>query len=232
MLATTTDELAGRFRSDVDDKVTDVGGSDFGCLWSNADVYAYMTAACDRLAKDTEALYKTLLLPVRTGEAVVRCPTYVTEIRAARLVNRNQPVVAANANGTDYGFARDYGLVTHGQSAMFDSSGTPEVFIRDYERKALRLVPVPNADDTLEVQCATTVSLPQEAGMPLPFMDTEDQLLLLEYMKSLAFRKHDAETENLVRAESHEARYHAGALERKYELQRYRRRPPVMRMHG
>lgn len=230
MLATTTDELAARFRSDVDDLVTDVNGSDFGCLWKNADVYAYMTAACDRLAKDTEALYKTLLLPVRTGEAVVRCPTYVTDIRSARLVQRNQSVCAANTNSGDYGFTRDYGIAHHGAPAMFDSSGIPEVFIRDYEKKALRLVPIPSEDDTLEVQCATTLSLPQEACMPLPFMDTGEQILLLEYMKYLAYRKHDAETENLVRSESHKATYDRDVLDRKYELQRYRRRPPVMRM--
>lgn len=232
MLATTTDELAARFRSDVDDKITDEAGGDFGCLWSNSDVYAYMTAACDRLAKDTEATFKTMLLPVRTGEAVVRCPAYVTEIRSARLVNRNQFLSQANANSSDYGMARDYGIVQYGAPAMFDSSGVPCVFIRDYEAKALRLVPIPAEDDTLEIQCATTVSMPQEEGMPLPFMDTGEQLLLLEFMKSLAYRKHDAETEDLVRAKDHEGRYYAGALDRKYELQRYRRRPPVMRMHG
>lgn len=231
MLATTTDELATRFRSDVDDRITDDGGSDVDCLWKNDDVYAYMTVACDRVAKDTDNLPKVLRLPVKAGEATVRVPTYVTDIRSARLVNRNCALDPVNTNSTGFGTRRDYGIQHNGFLLMFDSSGVPNVFVRDYDRKELRLVPIPVEDDTLEIQVNTTITLPQEPGMPLPFTDTEDLQLVLYAMKAQAYRKHDAETEDLVRAKENEDLYEHWSTERKYELQRQRRSPPVMRMN-
>lgn len=231
MLASTTDELMLRFRSDVDDKITDVDGSDIDCLWKNEDVYAYMTVACDRVAKDTDNLPKVMRLPVKAGEAGVRVPAYVTDIRSARLVNRNCSLDQVNTNSTGFGTRSDYGIQHNGFLLMFDSSGTPNVFVRDYDRKEIRLVPVPVEDDTLEIQCNTAPSLPQEQGMPLPFTDTEDQMLVLYWMKAQAYRKHDAETEDLVRAKENEALYDHWSVERKYELQRQRRSPPVLRMN-
>lgn len=231
MLATTTDQLASRFRSDVDDKITDVGGSDYNCLWSNEDVYGYMTAACDRVAKDTGAMQKVMHLPVVAGEATTRCPDYVTEIRSARLVGLNKPIRQVNTNAPGHSVTRDYGLAFNDFRDLFDSSGVPDVFIRDYDAKALRFAPNPNIDDTLEIQCETLPTMAQQAGMPLPFTDTSEQLLVLYFMKAQAYRKQDAETEDLVRAREYDALYAHWVSERKYELQRYRRSPPVMRMN-
>lgn len=231
MFAATTDELATALRSELDDKVTDAGGSDFGCLWSNADIYRYMTMGCDALAKKTGYLYKTLNLPVVPDGAVVRLPSYVTNIRQARLVNTNDPVCPANANDMGFGVRDDYGLQFVGNSAMFEGTGKPQWYVRDFERKALRLVPIPDITDTLELQCETTLSLPQEQGMPLPFSDTDDLRLLLQYMLWQAYMKHDAETEDLVRAKFHQDQYESGVEDRASELRKYRRKPSVMRMN-
>lgn len=83
MLAFTTDELAERFRSDVDDKITDAAGSDADCLWSNYDVYGYMTAACDALSRESAGVYRTIQLPITAYDPNVRLPSYVLHVREA-----------------------------------------------------------------------------------------------------------------------------------------------------
>lgn len=231
MLAQTTDELVTRFRSEVVDKVTDVDGSDADCLWSDYDIYGYLTEAVDAVAKLTDGLYKTVRLPYSAGDQMVTCPKYVLEIREARLVGTNRVIEQVNANSTGYGWVWDYGLKWRGASALHEGSGEPICFVRDFEQKALRLVPHPVADDALEIQCTITTSVPMETGMPLPFGDTEDQRLLLHKMKALAYLKQDAETEDLTRAKLFAGLFEQGYMDRKSELQRHRRTPPVMRMN-
>lgn len=231
MLAFTTDELVKAIRSDLDDKTTAADGSDFGCLWSDADLYRYLTGACDALAKKLGVLYKTLRLPVTAGVQALSLPAYVTNIREARLVNGNDAIKQVNANGQNFGYRDDYGLKTFGSNVIFEGTGQPTAFVRDYDRKAILLVPTPVENDILELQVETTISLPQEAGMPLPFADAEDQQLLMHYVMWRAYCKHDADTEDLTRANYHEARYIDGSDERKSSLLNYRRKPPVMRMN-
>lgn len=217
MLAFTTDELAKRFRSDVDDKITDAAGSDADCLWSNYDVYGYMTAACDALSRESAGVYRTIQLPITAYDPNVRLPSYVLHVREAWLTSPQRVELRQlNANDTDASRYRD--------------EGAPRFYIRDLERRSLRLVPAPPAPDTLELMCTVSIRVPLGEGLPLPFLETVDQLLLLHYMKSLAYRKHDAETEDLVRARDHEQHWLAGVQDRKSELNNYRRKPTVIRM--
>ena len=230
MLCYTTTELAARFRADVNDLITDVDGGDFGCLWSNADVYNYMGDAADAVATRVGTLYKTIQLPFQAGDATVRCPDYVLEIRYARLVNHNQTIEQVNLNSTCFGVRDDYGLQHTDASSLFASTGRPTSFVRDYDRKALRFAPTPTEADTLEIQCTTTPTIQMQPDVPLPFMDRKDQLLMLMYMKAVAYRKHDAETEDLVRANYWEAKYEAEVRDRESQLRRNRRAPGAIRM--
>lgn len=228
MIYLTSTDLARRFRSDVNDLKTDVNGGDFGCLWKDEEIYDYMTDAADAVATVVGTLYKTLQLPYAAGDATVRLPRYVLEIRSARLVNHNQPIEHQNLNAL--GTVRDdYGLSITGTS-LFGSQGRPEAFVRDFDRQALRFVPTPNEADVLEIQCTTTPTLAMEADVPLPFTDRKDQLLMLLKMKALAYRKHDAETEDLTRARSNEEQFEYYALERESQLRRNRRAPGVIAM--
>lgn len=229
MLAQSTDQLATRFRSDVSDVVTDVGGSDFGCLWTNEDVYSYMTEATALIAMRTASLYRTLPLPVVAGERTVSLPHYVREIRSARLVGSNTVVRQTNANTPAFGPHDGYGLWISGE--MFSGEGRPAYFIRDYDARHLRLVPAPVEADTLEVQCSVSVAMPLEAGMPMPLTDIEDQVLVLHYMKMRAYRKHDAETEDLVRAKEYERLYEVGVQNRASQLLNNRRAPGQVRIN-
>jgi hypothetical protein len=225
--ATTTDELVAVFRREVDDVVS-FDGDDSDRLWSDADAYGYLTEACDAVAKGTDGLFKVLRLQFTAGEPTVKLPAYVLHIREMRHVEANRTVSHANANDT---FHRgvDYGSPFLGAS-MFDSFGRPTTFVRDYEKRALRLIPIPTEDGTLEAQCTVTIATPMLAGLPLPFLDTEDQRLLLTKMKALAYLKHDAETFDKFRADRYASEFDTKLAERKSRLRSYRRTPAAVRM--
>lgn len=224
MLATTADELLTLFRAEISDQATPP-------LFPDAECYAWMTEACDSVLKQADAVYSLVTVPVTAGDRVVPLRSNILHIRHARLVTVNRTVQQANLNDPGFAEVDDYGLRTRGTSELFDSSmGVPLAYVRDYAQRSLRLVPAPANDDTLELQCTTTIGFPMESGLPLPSLDTEDQRLFLHFMKMRAYQKHDAETEDLVRARYYEAAFRDGVLERASRLRNYRRTPGVIRM--
>lgn len=223
MFATTADELVAFFRAEVGDTVAPF-------LWQDFEVYGYMTEGFDALLKKAEVKYDVITLAFTADVPTVALPPRVLHIRFMRIVGGGELVPRAMYNAG--AVVDDYGLQLSGASAVFEGSGTPCVFVRDYEANALRLVPIPSASGTLELQCTVNLGAPMQNGVALPTTDAEDLRLVLHYMKSLAYQKHDAETEDLVRARFHEDRFRAGVLERESKLRNFRRPPGVVRMEG
>lgn len=230
MFATTADELLLNFREDVHDDVVYSAGDDSLCLWQDREIYRYMTVAVDRLARDTHGLVEVLTLPFVEGVPTVALPARVLEIRHVRSITHGWPMTPANTNSRGMGMTDDYGLRAFGSQSMFDSRGRPRTYVRDYQARALNLVPIPDTDGQIAISCVVTISDPMEAGTDLPFMEATDQLLVLEYMKHLAYRKQDAETEDLVRSDKALAYYKHEAPARKAEINDQRRTPGVVKM--
>lgn len=219
MLAGVADELLALIRVETDDVITDIDGSDAVSLWKNAELYTYLTEACDALAKGTLGLTKVVTLGYVQGQQDVPLPRYVLHIRSAR-VTSGPPLTMRNANQRD-----DLGPF------MSDvHMGTPRTFVRDYERRALKLYPVPNAAGSLELQCQVTIGAPIQPGSMLPFDDTEDQRLLMEYVKFRMYSKPETDTEDPARARAAKDFFDAGVRARKQSLQNYRRAPGTVRM--
>lgn len=231
MLASSTDELARVFRSEVSDEVTDQDGSDYGCLWKDWEVYGYMTEACDAVATRTDTSYRTIHLTFAAGDETVRLPPYLLEIREVRHLERDAKLDLLNANSPSFGEIDDYGAPRGRYSGLFGQTGRLRAVVRDYDASALRLVPTPQDAGTLEIQGTVTLAMPLAAGMPLPFQDVKDQRLVLDYMKAQAYLKQDAETEDLTRASLFDARFRDGVEARKVQLRNVRRAPPTVRMN-
>src|SRR5690606_884565 len=219
MFASSADELLRCFRAEVGDAVAPY-------LWEDWEVYGYMTEGFDALLKQANVQTTVLQLAFAEGEPTVVLPRSLLHIRAMRIVGGG-PLRAASATERAAVRSNDYGAPWTGEDPMFSGSGKPQFYVRDYERRALRLVPIPNVGGTLELQGTVTVSTPLGDGTPLPSTDAEDLRLVLQYMKYLAYAKHDAETEDLTRSAHHEARFRAGAKERESRLRNYRRPPGV-----
>lgn len=231
MLAYTTDDLAKIFRAEVGDSITDLEGRDEDRLWKNWEVYSYMTEAVSTVMSRTDTRQKMIDLPVIKGQRDVRCPSYIEEIRSICRVSDGRNLTQLNANSYSFGVHDDYGLHLRGYSELNSSAqGQPDVFVRDYVAGFLRLVSIPAKDDIIRVQCVVKLSVPLDCGMPLPISDVEDQRLALEYMKARAYRKHDAETEDLTRANAAERWFEVKVEERKSHLRNIRRSPGTVRM--
>lgn len=230
MFATTADELLLAFRQDVDDASQYTAENDDVCLWKDAEIYRYMTVACDALARDTLSLTKKLRLSYVASVPTVSLPRYVLHIHAARDLTQKRPLDMVNTNTLGLSKDDDYGRRLTTSDAMFESTGKPAYYVRDYEAKALRLVPIPDAAGEIELQCDVTIAGPLAAGDALPFSETVDLQLLLEHMKSQAYRKQDAETEDLTRATRAMNTYLTDVLDRKSHVANYRRAPGVVRM--
>lgn len=223
MFAQTATDLLKVFRAEVADAALPY-------LWEDWEVFGYMTEAFDALLKDTSVKFTVLTLPFTANNPLVSLPKSVLNIRVAHIVG-GQMVSPASATVRSTVRADDYNRqFSTNDTAMFTDTGTPEQYIRDYNRGALRLVPIPTADGQLELQCTSTISVPMADGAALPSTDSQDLRLALHYMKHIAYRKQDAETQDLVRARDHEAQYNAGVVEREQRLLNYRRPPGVVRM--
>jgi hypothetical protein len=223
MFAQNASDLLRFFRAETADAVAPY-------LWEDWEVFGYMTEGFDALLKDTSVKYTVLTLPFTANNPLISLPNSVLHIRAAHIVGGDE-VLPASATTRVALRTDDYGVQgTSLDTSMFTDTGTPEFYIRDYNRGALRLTPIPTADGQLEVQCSSTISVPMMDGAALPSTDAVDLRLVLHYMKSLAYRKQDAETNDLVRARDHEQQYNAGALAREQRLLNYRRPPGVVRM--
>jgi len=215
----TTDELAHRFRSDVADPLEGVDAEhpDSENLWKNWEVYSYMSDAVDATARETKGLLKTLRLPVVPDEPVVGLPRTVIDIRDAWLDSDGRQVAASNSHE----------LLRYNH---VHSRGRPRHYARDRERKAVVLSPTPAVADTLVLQCSVIPGVPMLTGMPLPLLDRPDQLLVLSYMKYLAYAKQDADTLDLARSQAFLSEFTRNAQAREVELRRERRLPTPIRM--
>lgn len=226
MLAETVADLVNVFRNDVDD----VDATPY--LWSDTEVLSYLNEAVERLATDTNGLVKVLPINVRAGEPLVRLPQYVLQIYQARLQGAGTQLIQRNAN--DFGVLgndRDYGHTGFSRgNNLFGQQGQPTAFVRDYDDGQLRLVPTPIVDDVLEIRCSVTQSFPLDMDDLLPFRKSADQRLLLCYMRFRAYNKHDAETEDLVRARKNESEYLGMVIDREQEIRNQRRTPGTVRM--
>lgn len=230
MLATTSDGLDALFRQEVDDVLEGTPPSDVDRLWKETEVYSYMTEAADATARAVLGRYKTIQIPLEADKAVYPLPMYVFDIRSARTLTYGQSLVEHNIDEYAGYKVWDYGMPLVGSTGIFTATGVPIQYMRDYDARAIRLIPIPAAADTLELQCVIGVATPMAPGMPLPFMEIPDQRLMLIKMKALAYAKNDSDMRNDKRAAAYEAEFVARAKERNVEQRRIRRAPGCVRM--
>gem|GEM_PF-3409841 len=224
MTVLTSDDTITRFRSDVDDPLSGPADApDVDALWKITEVNSYLEEAVERVAAEVLAQFKTFVVPVKTGEPYVKLSASmeVLDIERAYMQTARRTLEPQNVDAPLHRLG-DYGSpfsVFH--SEWETVTGTPTHYIRDEKPNALRLVPIPAADDTLEITAKVVPFF--VAGMPLPFNTLRDRYLVLLWMKKLAYSKHDADTFDPQRAAANEAEYKTRMDERKYEAQRVRR---------
>ncbi len=220
----TLEELATLFRQDVDDlpgdTVTNVNwkNNDEGLLWKNQEVVRYANQAvnefCFRqpiLDQDTTPTITQITVVASTG--VYALSPKILSIRRMKFVDANNDEFILFKRTTAW-------MDIH--RSKWDLETTPtegvvEFYIEDTDTHQLQLYRVPEVVGTLHM---TVDRLPTKSMLwtarhqDQPEIHEQHHLSLLEYMKYLAYKKRDTETENKKLAEEFLASFTAMVGER------------------
>lgn len=228
---TTTDFIKDLRRDLADAADVDDDGQPRDTLWSDDDLLSYLNSAAERLASDTLGLRKGFTFQVEAGNPRIPLP-------ASKILD----IYSAGWNVPDFGtkihdlkwfdlgdsiLTDDYGQILRVQPD-YNTTGNPRYFTRDFEDDTLRLYPIPAVAGVMTV-FAYVVPDQLFAGSVVPFRSNKDWDLLLLWAKNLAYRKQDADTVDLTRADAYRSEYLSTVLDRRSELDRITRDGGIMK---
>lgn len=242
----TPEELKDRFRNDVNDVEGGPSKDDF--LWSDDEVFDYMDEAQRVFVRRTQILRKTHPFTPAITEIVYTAPVgtpvnldgfiapnaqIIRPLRARMQTASNRdPLQIITAEDLDEGrLIQDYGTFFTGD--WQNKAGPARFLVTNMQEDMWRLVPIPVVDDVLEL---TVLHMPLEtlscSSVAFEVVEREDQMMILEYMKFLAFNKQDADTYDKELADRFENSFEKKADNRRREVRRSRFRHVGIRYGG
>lgn len=221
----TLAELLAQARIDLDDPEFPGNGDDSNSLWSNAELTGYINRAIDeacfraRLIRDSTS--KITQVDVLTGVHTYKLDRRIYQILRAKLDSDVRPL---NRTGESELDTEDNGWETR--------TGQPREYLEDMSAHSIRLIGIPEADDTLRL----TVQRTQQTPLRLDYKDKDkpeiaDRLHMevLDYAYYLALRKQDDDTSSLTRANFFLGRFTDlfGERPNEAEIEYFRQREPT-----
>lgn len=203
----TLEELATLFRQDVDDlpgdTVTDVNwkNDDTGLLWSNQEICRYANQAV------TEFCFRNPILDHNTDITI----THLTSGIDVQKISYSQKILQVHrvkyvedATGDERVLQkRTLQWMDRNHEGWDDETepraAMPEYYVEDHDHRLIYLWPVPEVSGILHLSVGRLPSqsmLWSRRHQDQPEIDEQHHLCLLDYMKFLAYRKRDAETED------------------------------------
>lgn len=244
-MSLTPEDLKDRFRREVDDINGGSQGEDF--LWSDDDVFGYMEVAQRKFVRRTHFLRKgsppvsidqltELTFTASGASGFLSISPKIIRILNARMRDtsnsNNDPLEIMPFEELNEGFfTRDYGSVFVGdwQSKI----GNARILAPNFSENLVRIVPIPSQDDIVELIVEhlplNTVTCDSPA---LEVTELEDQLIIMDYMRSLAFLKQDADTYDPELSAKFARLFDSAADERRREIKRTRFRARSTRYGG
>ncbi len=231
----TPSQLEQHFRSDVDDRTAPY-------LWTTTEVWEYMNAAQWKFAKKVGVSIRDAStaefceLAITEDDPWVLLNPNTTRVRAARLESTGKliPIVSYEEMFST-GASDDYGVSI--TTSELDLAGPVRAAIIGMEEDKLRLVRIPEADDTLLL---VVERLPLEVletevdDDPVPQLEIrrDYHLDLLLWMKHLAYSKQDADTFDKERAADMADMFYARCEEARQETEKKLHKPRLMAYGG
>lgn len=211
-------ELHDAFREDVVDVARPY-------LWSEREVYSYANDAYRMFVRLTGGVADftsdAASAALVAGDSLGVLDPSVLHITKAQRRSDGGKITIINytdldkAVGSDYGQPRalklddTQGVVTHGVIGM--------------QRGIIRWLHIPEVDDTADMMIyRLPLNRITEEGQPLCDVDEDHHLHLLDWMKHLAYRKQDADTLNLTKAEECKRSFEEYCTFVKAEWERYK----------
>lgn len=198
-----TKELLALFRREANDLASPP-------LWSDEEVYEYMTAAQEMFCRMTHGIRDssselTKVAVVADDPLVVFDPK-ILRIRSARLESDGRELTLINPEDLSSGYlSDDYGLAA--SRIDLTLSGIPKMLLVGDAEDTARLVHIPIDDDTLlliveRLPLEDLLSPTKELEIP-----PQHHRYLVQWMLHLAYMKQDAEAYNRGRSEEFAARF-------------------------
>lgn len=231
-MSLTIAQLITQARERLDDKVEPY-------LWSDTELYLFLDLAQKRFVKKTDMLRTgtictTITVPIAEDYEFVTFDDSILRIRSASLESDSRTIRVINANEVEeYGIETDYGVSLTG--AWRTRTGTPEYLVCDIDEGKGRVIPIPTADDTLQL---VVDRLPIKditvGGDPdaLEIRDDDHRFGLIDWVAHLAYKKDDVETFDPDKSEKARMSFEAMCMEAKYEIRRRRRAVGNVRYGG
>lgn len=211
----TLEGLATLFRQDVDDlpgdTVTDVNwkNDDTGLLWSNQEICRYANQA------ETEFCFRNPIPDHDIDQTI----THIAFTAGTQKGNLDAKILAIHrakyvetATGDEFLLQKrtvqwmDRFITQWDIEGNGSLQGVPKYYVEDMNGNAVFLYPLPENAGTLHLNVGRLPSssmLWSRRHLDGPEIDPEHHLCLLDYMKYLAFKKRDAETENPELSQEH-----------------------------
>lgn len=233
----TPAELLVLFRQDVDDEDGGVGGADH--LWSDAEFYRYLDRAHKEFVRRTDILKTATVtaltdLAVTAGDPIVTPSPDILHATRAKLALGTTPLDIIPFEELDMGFlTNDYGL--HLASNWELITGTPRFLITNWDESVWRLAPTPIVNDTLKliVTYLPTADITEATKGNTPAVSVlDDQMIMLDYAKYLAYRKQDADVYDINLSNTFLASFIRDANDRKIALKLKRHQSQPVRYGG
>ncbi len=211
-------ELYERFRDDVQDKAQPY-------FWSDTNVWDYMNDAYRMFVRLTGGVADfdsdVCFVDVVAGEATAPHDKSILRFMGGQRKSDNQPIEIINF--TDMGKLRasDYGQA---KSLLIDSTTGPVKYVvTGMKRNTLRWIQIPEVSDTIQFN-VYRLPLNTIDGDNQEFEDVDEDhhLHLLNWMKYMAYNKHDADTYDPVKAESYKKKFEDYCALVRAEWERYK----------
>lgn len=224
-------ELYDTFRSDVVDTARPY-------LWTDEDVYRYMDAAYRMFVRLTGGIAdftteEVVKLNLITGEDVYSLHPSVLRIMTITLDSTGEEVSVINAADmpTLYNSVNDYGQLR--KLSMNNLPGAVRWVVQGMQKNKVKVIQIPMADDSLSMYLyRLPLTHIVDDKHDLGEVDDDHHTYLLDWMKSLAYKKQDAETVDKAKSEKAEADFTKYCAQVRREWERYKHKTRVVGYGG
>jgi len=170
-------------------------------LWSDEELTSYANQRINKICEEVPAIRDDSTAAICTIPMTSGINTYTTDPRIIYIIE-------ARLSSEIWPLGRmSYQELLSFQSTWRSISNTPRSFITDFELDKILLYPNPIINDTLKLNVIRYPLIPLDylrAESTTPEIPVRLHELLVPGITSLAYRKADAETEDLARAASDE----------------------------
>jgi hypothetical protein len=224
-MALTAANLVAIFRSDLSDPELPGTGDDSDSLWLDSEILDWLAEAQRELCERVDLLFDatTYELTMEAGTDLYALDDNITKIRRGKVAGgRTLEAVSVKE------------LLRRYQPSEFEISvldwesmtGDPKYLVTDYEVGFVKMVPEPLEVEVIELH---VYRLPTADAMEIP---NKHRRSLLHKAKHLAYMKDDVDSQNLTKAEYHEAKWEQAVNEIDRQFKRLHRGPQVVAYGG